>query len=222
MFRLGMVLWLVVSISCSVSRPVTRYAVEDNFSVALQAVVGLVDIEGDIYCGGVMHKGYVVTAAHCVDHDTLIWVGHRSEYSYDQNVFLGVYPYTRVYMNEVQDTALLKPEMEIPPNLFVNLTLSERAHVGERLFLIGHPHGLGYSFSEGRIIAPLRWLEKSIGKMRWTQTTATAYPGNSGGPCLNDDAEIVGVASFIYYAKPNLTGCAHLDSIRDMLKEQGL
>jgi len=63
--------------------------------------------------------------------------------------------------------------------------------LGEKLFAIGHPHGLYWTVTEGvlshphrRISTPWQWL---------IQTDTSVNPGNSGGPLFNMRGEVVGV-----------------------------
>ena len=63
--------------------------------------------------------------------------------------------------------------------------------LGEKLFAIGHPHGLYWTVTEGvlshphrRISSPWQWL---------IQTDTSVNPGNSGGPLFNMRGEVVGV-----------------------------
>ena len=63
--------------------------------------------------------------------------------------------------------------------------------LGEKLFAIGHPHGLYWTVTEGvlshphrRIATPWQWL---------IQTDTSVNPGNSGGPLFNMRGEVVGV-----------------------------
>lgn len=223
MKKLLTVLLLTLSFSCSqtVPRPVNRADVAENFKVASYALVGLVDGLDRIYCGGVMYKDYVLTAEHCVDDTDNVYIGLYGDYKSVINLYTGIYPAKKVYADPVQDLAILEPKNRLPKQSYLNLTLAPKGHLGERVFLLGHPRGLGYSFSEGRLMAEKR-QGLAGSNMAWLQISAPAYPGNSGGACLNDDGEILGITSFIWRGENHLTGCVHMDSIRGALKSMGI
>lgn len=63
--------------------------------------------------------------------------------------------------------------------------------IGEPVYVVGHPKGLSYSFTNG-IVSGIR----DINTYDYIQFTAPVSPGNSGGPLLNDRGEVIGVISF--------------------------
>lgn len=65
---------------------------------------------------------------------------------------------------------------------------------GAIVYSIGHPWGLFYSVSRGIVSTSKRKSPSEI-PMWWIQTDAKVYNGNSGGPLLNEDGEIVGMNS---------------------------
>jgi serine protease Do len=81
------------------------------------------------------------------------------------------------------------------------LLLSERpVQDGDSVIAIGHPYGLNYSTTEG-IVSKASRLQ---GEVEYIQFDAAINPGNSGGPLLNDDAEVIGVNTFIIQNSNNL------------------
>ena len=93
------------------------------------------------------------------------------------------------------DIAVLKIEGDGPftPLKFGN---SEKAQVGNIVFAIGSPYGLGESVTDGRISAKKRSFSDS--QVDLLQTSAAINPGNSGGPLVNIQGEIIGINSRIY------------------------
>ena len=70
---------------------------------------------------------------------------------------------------------------------------STAASVGSDLFVIGSPGGdlLSHSVSKG-IVSSYRAVEEA----QLIQTDAAINAGNSGGPAINDDGELIGIVSF--------------------------
>lgn len=58
------------------------------------------------------------------------------------------------------------------------------------MFAVGNPQGLEGTFSQG-IISSIR----QIGSDTLLQTTAPISPGSSGGPVVNDQGRVIGVAA---------------------------
>ncbi|MFK7911544.1 MAG: trypsin-like peptidase domain-containing protein [Akkermansiaceae bacterium] len=73
---------------------------------------------------------------------------------------------------------------------------SSKIEVGNTVFAIGSPFGLGTSVTEGKISAKKRPFSDS--QVDLLQTSAAINPGNSGGPLINILGEIVGINSRIY------------------------
>ncbi len=99
---------------------------------------------------------------------------------------------SRVLYSDVKyDLAFL--EMPDTPTM-PNVALSEKiAAEGERVVAIGHPFGLKYSFTQGIVSNP-RHIYNNID---YIQHDAALNPGNSGGPLINHDGDIIGVNTFI-------------------------
>jgi len=97
--------------------------------------------------------------------------------------------------NPTVDIAVLKIEGKGPfsPLKFGD---SEKIEVGNIVFAIGSPFGLGESVTDGRISAKKRSFSDS--QVDLLQTSAAINPGNSGGPLVNIQGEIIGINSRIY------------------------
>ncbi|MCC6726534.1 MAG: trypsin-like peptidase domain-containing protein [Saprospiraceae bacterium] len=67
------------------------------------------------------------------------------------------------------------------------------AAVGDVIVAIGHPFGLKYSATQG-IVSGRETLQADL---PYIQHDAALNPGNSGGPLVNDEGEVVGVNTFI-------------------------
>jgi S1-C subfamily serine protease len=74
---------------------------------------------------------------------------------------------------------------------------SDVSHVGDRVFVIGAPYGIGYVLTAGYLSA--RHSPKSVIKDfelgEFFQTDAAVNKGNSGGPLFNMKGEVIGIVS---------------------------
>lgn len=93
------------------------------------------------------------------------------------------------------DIALLRVSAGILPAL--RLGSSENIAVGEAAIAIGNPFGLGQSVTAGIISARGRTLEADP-YIDFLQTDAAINAGNSGGPLLSTDGDVIGVTSVIF------------------------
>jgi len=105
------------------------------------------------------------------------------------------YPATLIGEDTLLDIAVLKIEGAAP---FAPLKLgdSSQARVGQLVFAIGNPFGLGETVTQGIISAKERSL--SDNQRDLFQTDAAINPGNSGGPLVNLRGEIIGINAAIY------------------------
>jgi len=73
---------------------------------------------------------------------------------------------------------------------------SDKTQVGNIVYAIGSPFGLGESVTDGKISAKKRSFSDS--QVDLLQMSAAINPGNSGGPLVNIQGEIIGINSRIY------------------------
>jgi S1-C subfamily serine protease len=104
------------------------------------------------------------------------------------------------------DIAVLMPN-QVPENL-VPATLSGAARIGEEAFAVGNPFGLYGSMSAGVISGFNRTFQiPDTGQQLngLIQFDAAVNPGNSGGPLVNRDGQVVGiVTAFLNPTKQNV------------------
>lgn len=103
-------------------------------------------------------------------------------------------------MDEAQDAAILQVPLipkEVKP-LGIDLSIQKQ---GRRAIAIGHPGLFYWSVSDGLVSADRIWT----GPYRHLlQVSIPIVPGNSGGPILNEDGLVIGVASFYVDDSPTL------------------
>ncbi len=150
---------------------------------------GLVDAPGLGSGVLVSRDGKVLTAAHVVQTS-----GHIAVEFIDGRLVPA-----RVIGSVVRaDVAALQLE-QVPPDVVpAKLGDSDRLEVGDDLFVIGAPYGIGHTLTAGHM-SGRRTAGGMIGGIRLEllQTDAAVNAGNSGGPVFNMDGEVVGIVSHI-------------------------
>ncbi len=93
------------------------------------------------------------------------------------------------------DSAVLSTDKS--PEVIVPAVLSGGGRVGDEVFVVGHPLGLAYSMSAGVISGLGRSipLDDEITLRQLIQFDAAANPGNSGGPLLNRNGQVIGIVT---------------------------
>jgi putative serine protease PepD len=98
-----------------------------------------------------------------------------------------------------QDLALIRIDpsgLGLKP---LNLVSSSSVQVGDSVYAIGNPYGLDETLTRGIVSALGREIAAPDGSKITgaIQTDAALNPGNSGGPLLNEQGEVIGVNSQI-------------------------
>ncbi len=105
--------------------------------------------------------------------------------------------------------------IEKPQNLpHVTFAPSKGLKVGQKVIAIGSPQGLENTVSDG-ILSAIREYDS----VRYLQITAPISPGSSGGPVLDSDGHMIGVATFQFERGQNLNFAVSADYI-EPLREQ--
>jgi S1-C subfamily serine protease len=68
-------------------------------------------------------------------------------------------------------------------------------HIGDEVFAIGNPHGLGWTHTSGAV-SQFRQQAVQGRSIRVIQTNAAINPGNSGGGLYTSDGRLVGIATW--------------------------
>lgn len=128
-------------------------------------------------------RGLVVTNFHVIRNATAIEVGLRDGRHLPAEL-IGVAPQV--------DLAILRIDGGNVPAL--PLGNSSQVAVGDYVVAIGNPFGLGQTVTAGIVSATDRGLGGNDTR-RFIQTDAPINSGNSGGPLLNTNGEIIGINS---------------------------
>ncbi len=106
-----------------------------------------------------------------------------------------------IKVDQIADLALL--QIQTPPQNLSVLSLGDiaKVEVGQDVHAIGHPEGEVWTYTTG-VISQIRphyqWKgpDDLLHQSTVIQTQTALNPGNSGGPLLNDQGEIIGINSF--------------------------
>jgi hypothetical protein len=124
-------------------------------------------------------NGLVITNAHVVGPARSVRLS-----CFDGSVGVG----RVVYLDLRRDLAFVMPCEPLPP-LPMAVADSERARTGQAVVAVGHPLGLQFTATQGIISA----VDRDVRGVRYLQTDAAMNPGNSGGPLVDGNGEVLGV-----------------------------
>jgi S1-C subfamily serine protease len=179
------------------------YAAEEPRSAASTAYrrplnLGAFDGSGSGFVIERAGKKYVITNSHVIDD---------ANEMYAFSVSRARYRLTLVGADSYRDVALLTFATEPGPEI-ATVPIHEKndLRVGAPVYAIGNPLGkFPYSITSGVISGLNRSLDGFTGKFGYLQTDATIIWGNSGGPLVSEDGEVVGLNSRIHLP-PQLRG----------------
>ena len=134
----------------------------------------------------VTKEGHILTNYHVVKGNPRIKISMHDG-SIQTATIIGAAPTVDIAVLKIDGTGPFKP---------LKFGDSEKAEVGNIVFAIGSPYGLGETVTNGIISAKKRSFSDS--QVDLLQTSAAINPGNSGGPLVNIQGEIIGINSRIY------------------------
>ncbi len=135
-------------------------------------------------------EGHVLTAAHLVQTADEIVVEFMT----------GEMVQARVVASEPQaDASLLRLEGVPPGARPAILGDSDAVEVGDQVFIVGAPYGIGHTLTVGHISARHKpnTVYSGMALAEFFQTDAAINQGNSGGPMFNMAGEVIGIVSHI-------------------------
>ncbi len=105
-----------------------------------------------------------------------------------------VFPAKVVRRDSRHDLALVLVEVTAAKWVPLQLKRTSMPPVGSEVYVIGHPLGLGWTVTRGIVSAHRKAGE--VAPMAMIQTDAAISPGNSGGPLLDRNGDLVGLVVF--------------------------
>jgi len=183
----------------------------DFSGIIEQNIRGVVTIQTNSAQGTgflITDDGYILTNAH-----VLSGAKYANIYTYNSEK----YSASLIGYDSTLDVALLK----ISGN-FDKLTLgdSDSVKLGEKVIAIGNPLGLSFSTSEGIISARDRIGSNNL--PYYFQTDASLNPGNSGGPLINTQGEVIGINNFKISGGESLGFALEINYARETINQISL
>lgn len=180
-----------------------------DFSTIIEnSIKSVLTIRTDVAQGTgfvISDQGYIVTNAHVLSGGRQLFVIDSQQQIRNAEL---------IGYNTELDVALIKTTDSFQELEFAN---SKNVNVGEKVIAIGNPLGLQFSVSEGIVSALDRPGPNGI--EAYIQTDAALNPGNSGGPLINKNGEVIGINNFKVGGGENLGFALESNYLKDIVNE---
>ncbi len=201
------------------SKPVellSTQTVENLAQSVLPAVVAIESTKGSLVSigSGVCLKsgGYIVTNHHVVAGATNITLYTHNSVSSSA---------VTLWSDEVADIAILKSEKALP---YLQSANNQNTLVGQDVLAVGTPLSLNFThtFTKGIVSAKNRTIGVTLNSgqaymQNLIQHDASLNPGNSGGPLLNLNGEVVGINTLKISTAEGLGFAIPIDAVMSVL-----
>lgn len=161
---------------------------EEFVAVAEKAIPAVVSIEAGAATGSgfiIDKEGRIITNYHVIDKAPTLRV-----YLPDKRIFSAQV----IGFDAETDVALIKIKGDNLP--VATLGDSDNLKIGQKVAAIGSPFGLESTITTGIVSAKHRSRGHTIYR-DFIQTDANVNPGNSGGPLVDLDGNVIGINTFI-------------------------
>jgi S1-C subfamily serine protease len=164
----------------------------------------------------IMKEGFIITNYHVVEGATNITV------SFDKRFDESDYKAEVLSAVKQEDLALLRirGEREFPT---IPMGTSSDLMIGEPVIAIGNPYGQTHTVSQGIISGLHRDVNIPNNGLHFDdliQTDASINFGNSGGPLLNINGELIGINSAMNAQAQNIGFALPIDRVKAVLEEE--
>jgi V8-like Glu-specific endopeptidase len=183
----------------------------DSTQITRKVSPGVVLIKGTTSSGEVLGTGFIISAdgkiatnLHVVESLKNGGVQLASGEKFDSFLVLA--------FDARKDIAIIKiPGFDLP---VVALGNSNNVQVGEPVLAVGSPLGLQGTVTTG-VVSSMR-DDPTGGGFKVLQTDASVNPGNSGGPLVNRQAEVIGIVTFKIRGGENLNFAIPINYLRGL------
>lgn len=134
-----------------------------------------------------LEDGTFYSAAHVI---TLYGDTYKKDY-YLRDADGNTYPIDEItsFSNARDYISFTVPDYEFEEGM--GLKINEKAKMNTNVFSVGNALGEGIIIRNG--ILTSRTYETEDGEWQWLRFSAAASPGNSGGPLINENGEVIGI-----------------------------
>lgn len=139
-------------------------------------------------CGGsgfvFTSDGFILTNSHVVHNCSEVEVIFPDSQSFPAQI-IGDDPHTDLAVIKIEATDIVPAQIGNSQNL----------KVGQLVITIGNPYGFQFTIASGVVSAIGRSLRTKTGRLvnNVIQTDVALNPGNSGGPLVNSQGEVIGI-----------------------------
>lgn len=153
----------------------SAYAINFTPEETYNSVV-VVQTETGVGSGFSIKEHIVITNAHVVGDNTAVTVN-----MYDGTSVKG----SVIRTDTKKDLALIQVDKAITP---LNIS-TDNLSAGQEVYAIGAPKDMPYTMTKGIISA----TDRRVGQNTYIQIDASVNPGNSGGPLIDENGNVIGV-----------------------------
>ena len=184
----------------------------DSAQITKKISPGVVLIKGTASSGEILGTGFIIssdgkiaTNLHVVESLKNGGVQLASGEKFDS--------FSVLAFDARKDIAVIKiPGFDLPT---VALGNSNNVQVGEPVLAVGSPLGLQGTVTTG-VVSSMR-DDPTGGGFKVLQTDASVNPGNSGGPLVNRQAEVIGIVTFKIRGGENLNFAIPINYLRGLV-----
>ena len=179
-------------------------------ALASTVFVSMTNSTGQSYIGSgfvIGDGGQIATNYHVIEGivaGTVKLVGETIAHPIDQVIAV----------DRANDLAIIEAASLAAPSL--PLGNSDNVQIGQAVYAVGNPQGLTGTFSAG-IISAIRPEGNALVAGTVIQITAPISPGSSGGPVLDSNAEVIGIAVGQHTGGQNLNFAIPVNYLKDLL-----
>jgi len=154
--------------------------------------------------------GLIFTNCHVVTGAEKIMVGMLNENEIEA---------TLIGMDPDSDIAILKIFAE--GHSVAKLGDTEQLQIGQLVIAIGNPYGYQHSVTTGVVSALGRTLQTPSGRLvdNVIQSDAALNPGNSGGPLITTDGEVIGVNTAMIQGAQGLSFSVDINTAKEIARQ---
>lgn len=166
----------IIFLICMILIPKPVYAINFDPETLYNSVM-VVYTKSSVGSGFAISQNTIITNAHVVedaDDVTIKLYNHKNIYG------------KVVKKDKDRDLALIEVEENLTP---LNFNYDENLAIGTEVYAIGAPKDIPYTMTKGIISAK----DREIGSCKYIQIDASINAGNSGGPLVNENGEVIGI-----------------------------